>query len=168
MQFTHLGDGEDSNIPVGPKATGPTPFTRVYELKNIPGKWVYVVADCDLSKEMEADYKSVDEAIQKLADRGYVAVEVHSTRQIADRNLEGDSKTVCYENRERNGLHTRTWKPTWICYDDEPLEHPGAVGPTGCDKEDILENVLGYNTDKTRDLIQGGIVKQDYWVDCKN
>ena len=35
-------------------------------------------------------------------------------------------------------------------------------------KEDILENVLGYTTDKTRDLIQGGIVKQDYWVDCKN
>ena len=168
MQFTHLGDGDDSNIPVGPKATGPTQFTRVYELKTIPGKWVYVVADCDLSKEMEADYKSVDEAIQKLADRGYVAVEVHSTRLIADRNLEGDSKTVCYENRERNGLHTRTWKPTWICYDNEPLEHPGAVGPTGCDKEDILENVLGYNTDKTRDLIQGGIVKQDYWVDCKN
>ena len=168
MQFTHCGDGKQNTIPRGPKATGPTPHTRVYELKKNPGKWIYVVADCDLTKETTEEYTSIDEAIKKLAERGYIAVEVQSTRTIADRNLEGESKTVCYENRERSGLLTRTWKPTWICYDNEPLEHPGAVGPTRCDKIDILTNVLGYDEGTANDLINAGVVKQDYWVDCKN
>ena len=168
MQFTHLGDGKDTNIPRGPKATGPTPFTRVYELKKSPGKWIYVVADCDLSKETEQDFDSVDEAISKLAKRGYIAVEVLSTRMIADRNLEGKSKTVCYENREKMGLLTKTWKPTWISYDNEPLEHPGAVGPTGCDKDHILKNVLGYDEKKANCLTAEGIVRPDYWVACQN
>jgi hypothetical protein len=168
MQFTHSGDREASNVPRGPKAMGPTPHNRIYELKKHPGKWIYVVADCDLSKEMENDYKTADDAIKKLAERGYLAVEIHSTRQIADRNLEGESKTVCYENRERNGLSSRTWKPTWISYDNEPLTHPGAVGPTGCDRDHILVDVLGYDEGKAKGLIDAGVVRQDYWVDCTN
>ena len=114
------------------------------------------------------EFDSVEDGIKKLADKGYLAVEVHSTRMIADRNLGGESKTVCYENRERCGLRSSTWKPTWICYDNEPLEHPGAVGPTGCDKEEILSNVLNYNESKAKELINSGVVGQDYWVDCKN
>ena len=168
MQFTHLGDGRNSTVPSGPKATGPTPHPRVYELKRDPGKWVYVVADCDLSREMAEEFTNVDEAINKLGERGYIAVEVHSVRMIADRSLKGESKTVCYENRERNGLLSSTWKPTWICYDNEPLEHPGAAGPTGCDKIDILTNILGYEEGMAKDLIEKGVVRQDYWVDCKN
>ena len=50
---------------------------------------------------------------------------------IAEKSLTSGSITACCEERERNGLHTKTWKPTWICYDNKPLEHPGAVGPTG-------------------------------------
>ena len=137
----------------------------MYRLQD--GKWIYVVADCDLTKEIQ-EFESVEEGIKKLAEKGYLAVEVHSTRMIADRNLEGESKTVCYENRERCGLRSSTWKPTWICYDNEPLEHPGAVGPTGCDKEEILSNVLKYNDSKAKELINSGVVGQDYWVDCKN
>ena len=168
MQFTHCGDKDYSTIPYGPKATGPTSYTRVYELKKSPGKWLYVVADCDLTKQMYEEFSTVDEAITKLAEQGIIAVEVHSTRMIADRNLEGDSKTVCYENRERCGLQTRTWKPTWISYDNEPLEHPGAVGPTGCDKLEILTSVLGYDEGTAKSLLDAGVVRQDYWVDCKN
>merc|ERR1712226_869110 len=167
MQCTHLGDNEKTPVPVGPKATGPSPYKRVYQLKKMPGKWIYVVADCDLTNEMDG-FASVEEGIEKLAQKGYLAVEVPSTRRVADGNLEGKSKTVCYENRERCGLLSSTWKPTWICYDNEPLEHPGAVGPTGCDKEDILSNVLKYDEGKVRGLVDSGVVGQDYWVDCKN
>ena len=78
------------------------------------------------------------------------------------------SITVCCEKRERNGLLTKTWKPTWICYDNQPLDHPGAVGPTGCDKEWILEKVLGYEKSVADKLLENGIVRQDYWVDCQN
>ena len=63
---------------------------------------------------------------------------------------------------------TRTWKPTWICYDNKPLEHPGPVGPTGCDREEILTSVLGYGQEAARKLLRDGAVRQNYWVDCKN
>ena len=64
--------------------------------------------------------------------------------------------------------HARTWKPTWICYDNRPLDHPGPVGPTGCDREEILTSVLGYGQEAARKLLRDGAVRQDYWVDCKN
>ena len=66
-------------------------------------------------------------------------------------------------------LYPAHWrKPTWICYDNKPLEHPGAVGPTGCDREEILTSVLGYEESVAQKLLQDGVVRQDYWVDCKN
>ena len=37
---------------------------------------MYVVADCDLSKEFEEDFQSVDDAMAKLTKRGFLAVEV--------------------------------------------------------------------------------------------
>ena len=37
---------------------------------------MYVVADCDLSKEFEDDFLSVEDAMAKLSKRGYLAVEV--------------------------------------------------------------------------------------------
>ena len=116
--------------PEGPKATGPTPFKRTYQLKKCPEKWMYVVADCDLTYEFTNVFDNVEDAISKLTERGFLAVEVLSCRNLAERSLTSGSITACCEERERNGLLTRTWKPTWICYDNKPLEHPGAVGPT--------------------------------------
>ena len=69
---------------------------------------------------------------------------------------------------KRSGLNTTTWKPTWICYDSKPMEHPGAVGPTGCDREEILTSVLGYEKTSVKKLLADGAVRQDYWIDCKN
>ena len=39
-------------------------------------KWMYVVADCDLSKEFENEFNSVEDAMAKLCKRGFLAVEV--------------------------------------------------------------------------------------------
>ena len=48
------------------------------------------------------------------------------------------------------------------------MEHPGAVGPTGCDRDEILKDVLGYDEAKANDLLAKGVVRQNYWIDCKN
>ena len=170
MQFTHLGDGEGNGRlpPQGPKATGPTPFKRTYQLKKCPGKWIYVVADCDLSYDFANEFANVEDALSKLAQRGFLAVEVLKCREIAERSLSSGSITACCEKRERNGLVTETWKPTWFCYDGKPLTHPGAVGPTGCDREEILTSVLGYEKSTAKKLLDDGVVRQDYWIDCKN
>jgi len=170
MQFTHLGDGEGSGRmpPQGPKATGPTSFNRTYKLAKCPEKWLYVVADSDLSYEFANEFFSLEEALSKLSERGFLAVEVMSCKTIAEKSLTSGSITACCEERERNGLHTKTWKPTWICYDNKPLEHPGAVGPTGCDREEILTSVLGYEKNSAKKLLDDGAVRQDYWIDCKN
>ena len=48
------------------------------------------------------------------------------------------------------------------------MEHPGAVGPTGCDREEILTSVLGYEKNSVKKLLADGAVRQDYWIDCKN
>ena len=37
---------------------------------------MYVVADCDLSKEFEDDFQSVEDAMAKLSKRGFLVVEV--------------------------------------------------------------------------------------------
>ena len=95
-------------------------------------------------------------------------LQVLSTRTIATRSLTSGSSTARCEKRERGGLETATWQPTWICYDGKPMEHPGAVGPTGCDREDILTDVLGYDKQDANNLLSKGAVRQDYWIDCKN
>ena len=60
---------------------GPNKFTRTYQLKKCPEKkWMYVVADCDLSKEFESDFKGVEDAMAKLSKRGFLAVEVRVAR----------------------------------------------------------------------------------------
>ena len=114
MQFTHLGDGNlitkmySSVILIrntfytntmisgegngrqpseGPKAKGPTPFTRTYQLKKSPEHWLYVVANCDLSYEFTI-FENVQQALKELADRGFTAVEVLSCRKIAERGLD--------------------------------------------------------------------------------
>jgi len=168
MQFTHLGDdGVTSQPPEGPKATGPNPFTRTYQLSKCPDKWVYVVADKNLS-DIISNSSNVEEALTTIKEMGYQAVEVLSTRTIATRSLTSGSSTACCEKRERGGLETATWKPTWICYDGKPMDHPGPVGPTGCDREEILTGVLGYDRSQADDLLSKGAVRQDYWIDCKN
>ena len=68
--------------PQGPKATGPTAFNRTYKLAKCPEKWVYVVADCDLSYEFANEFYSLEEALSKLAERGFLAVEVMSCKGI--------------------------------------------------------------------------------------
>ena len=95
---------------------------------------MYVVADCDLSKEFESDFKGVEDAMAKLSKRGFLAVEVrvarfqftfvcvlnyrqflhlgtlfqvNSCRAIADKSFTSGSATACYEERKRNGLVTR-------------------------------------------------------------
>ena len=92
-------------------------------------KWMYVVADCDLSKEFENEFNSVEDAMAKLCKRGFLAVEVrgaifllmliylnfhvgtlfqvNSCRAIADKSFTSGSLTACYEERKRNGLVTR-------------------------------------------------------------
>ena len=50
------GEGNGHQPPEGPKARGPTAFTRTYQLKKCPQKWMYVVADCDLTFEFENEY----------------------------------------------------------------------------------------------------------------
>merc|ERR1712141_222755 len=125
--------------------------------KTSPEKWVYVVADCDLSYDFA-----------NLAKRGILAVEVMSCKTIAEKSLTSGSITACCEEREINGLISKAWKPTWICYGNIPLEHPGAVGPTGCDREEILTSVLGYEKNCAEKLLEDGAVRQDYWIDCKN
>ena len=39
-----------------------------------------MAADCDLSKEFDGDFESVEDALQKLAKRGFLAVEVRADR----------------------------------------------------------------------------------------
>ena len=69
--------------PQGPKATGPTTFTRTYKLaKTSPEKWVYVVADCDLSYDFSNVFNSLEEALANLTKRGFLAVEVMSCKTI--------------------------------------------------------------------------------------
>jgi len=169
MQLTHLGDvAGQKTPPEGPKARGPNPHTRTYQLKRCPESWIYVVADKDLTQLFEDKFASVDEALAGLKAMGYQAVEVLSCRKMADRSQTSGSETARCEKRERKGLETATWKPTWICYDGKPMEHPGAVGPTGCDREEILTNFLGYDKNKANQLLEMGAVRQDYWIDCKN
>ena len=62
--------------PEGPKATGPDPFTRTYQLAQCPDKWVYVVADKDLTDMFASKFTSVEEALASMKAMGYQAVEV--------------------------------------------------------------------------------------------
>ena len=163
-----LGQGSGRQPPEGPKARGPTSFTRTYPLKKCPGQWMYVVADCDLSFEFESEFESIEEAEIKLQKRGILAVPVLSCKKMAEYCLTNGSITACFEKRENQGLKTGTWKPTWIAYDDQPLDHPGAVAPTGVDRLEILESVLEMDKAKVSQLRQNGDVREDYWIDCKN
>ena len=81
------GEGNGRQPSQGPKAKGPNPFTRTYQLKKSPEHWLYVVADCDLSYEFTI-FENVEQALEKLADRGFTAVEVLSCRKIAERGLD--------------------------------------------------------------------------------
>ena len=77
MQLTHLGDvAGQKTPPEGPKARGPNPHTRTYQLKRCPESWIYVVADKDLTQLFEDKFASVDEALAGLKAMGYQAVEV--------------------------------------------------------------------------------------------
>ena len=82
-----LGEGSGNLPPQGPKATGPSPFKRTYQLKKCPQSWLYVVADCDLTYEFANEYCSVEDAISKLAARGFLAVEVLSCKTLANRYI---------------------------------------------------------------------------------
>ena len=81
------GEGNGRQPSEGPKAKGPTPFTRTYQLKKSPEHWLYVVANCDLSYEFTI-FENVQQALKELADRGFTAVEVLSCRKIAERGLD--------------------------------------------------------------------------------
>ena len=95
-------------------------------------------------------------------------MQVLSCKKMAEYCLGNGSITACFEERENNGLKTRTWKPTWISYDDKPLDHPGAVSPTGCDREEIISSVLGIDKNMIQTLLANGEVRKDYWIDCTN
>jgi hypothetical protein len=101
--FLFLGEGSGRLPPQGPKATGPTSFNRTYKLEKCPDKkWVYVVADCDLSYEFANEFNNLNEALSKLAERGFLAVEVMSCKTIAEKSLTSGSITACCEARERS------------------------------------------------------------------
>ena len=78
MQFTHLGDGKGKSPPEGPKAIGPNPNTRTYQLKKCPDKWVFVVADKDLT-DLFVKFESVKEALTTMKSMGFQATEVRLT-----------------------------------------------------------------------------------------
>ena len=82
-----LGEGSGNLPPQGPKASGPSPFKRTYQLKKCPQSWLYVVADCDLTYEFANEFCSVEDAISKLAARGFLAVEVLSCKTLANRYI---------------------------------------------------------------------------------
>ena len=113
INYNHTisGEGNGRQPSQGPKAKGPNPFTRTYQLKKSPEHWLYVVADCDLSYEFTI-FENVEQALEKLADRGFTAVEVLSCRKIAERGLDS-GKFQKYEYL--TNILSFFLNDTWVC-----------------------------------------------------
>jgi len=145
----------------GPFATGMNEGERVYQLTD---GWIFAQGDHNLTSEISS--LTVDQAITTLSAKGILAVPVQTCKGLADRHREKPSKTVNFENRERDGWENECFAPTWFAYDGEPVASPTAASRLGSDAPQILAE-LGYSKDDVAKLVKKGVVGQTEWAPVK-
>ncbi|CDZ77363.1 Formyl-coenzyme A transferase [Legionella massiliensis] len=138
----------------GPFATGMTLGERVYSLAN---GWIFAQGKQDLSKELAE--KNVDEALDYLRKQGIKAVPIQTCRQLANRHRDKPSKTIRFQQREKDGWKNEGFAPTWFAFDGVPSDRLNAASRIGADGAAILA-ALNYSQQQIEALLANKIVGQ--------
>ena len=144
----------------GAYATGMNEGERVYPLSE---GWIFAMGTHDLTDELSSF--NVEQALAYLQEKGVPAVPVQTCKELADRHTESPSRTVIFEQRERDGWKTETFAPTWFVFDGEQVGCPGATARIGADADAILSD-LGYSNEDIAQWVTTGIVGRTEWALC--
>ena len=169
VQCTMQG-GDPPPMARGPWSRGRTALNRVYQVgkpetpENAdPEHWIYAQATRDLTEEAKSFAGSRDEFLAKLKEEGFLAVPVHTCKQIAALSKTEESTTLRFEKREAEGLESETFKSTWFYFDGVPSTCPGAAAPSGVHAPIILMDVCGYTEEQVLEMYEKEIVLPIYW-----
>ena len=142
----------------GLDATGMNAGERWYKVSD---GFLFALGKQNLSEELEAF--TVAQALAYLQKQNIQAVPIQTCQTLIERHRETPSKTVRFEERERDGWKTGTFAPTWFVFDGESVGCPGPTARIGSDAPEILTS-LGYAPDKIEQLLSAGIVGQTEWA----
>ena len=152
---------QESEVPdsaKGPYATGMNTGERVYQVLD---GWIFAQGDHDLGNEIKR--LSVEAAISALKGKGILAVPVQTCEELRERHRGNASKTVKFEERQRDGWETGCFAPTWFVFDGEPVQSPGSAERIGAGAMQILAE-LGYAGDEIEALVARDVVGNTEWI----
>ena len=149
---------EEPTTARGAHATGRAAGERVYQLSD---GWVFAKAPHDMSDELAT--MTVPAALADLSARGIDAVPVQTLQELADRHRASPTRTVSFEQREKDGWENECFAPSWFAFDGEPGARPAAASRIGADGPAILAQ-LGYTAADVERLIAEGVVGRTEWL----
>ena len=141
----------------GPYATGRSAGQRIYKVSD---GWIFAEAPRDMSADLAP--MTVAGALADLAARGIAAVPVQTLKELVDRHRTRPTRTVRFEERERDGWVNECFAPSWFAIDGVANARPAAPPRIGSDARTILTE-LGYAARDVERLQDAGIVGPIEW-----